>query len=275
MTDRLALVIPCFNEAARLDQQALRDAVTRYAWLDLVLVDDGSTDTTAAALGALAATAPSRICVVSLASNGGKAEAVRRGLQVAMTRAPYCGFWDADLSAPLDELVALRELFTRFPAVQWVWGIRLRALGRQVTRQPLRHYLGRVFATATSLALGVDSYDTQCGAKLFRSSGWLATVLAEPFLSRWIFDVEMVTRLKGLLQANGGAALSQAVYEQPLAVWTHRAGSKVRSGDFVKAVMELLTVRRDSARWRRAVASKHTVGSDGELSYKTAAHGLL
>ena len=79
-------------------------------------------------------------------------------------------------------------------------------------------------------------------------------MLAEPFLSRWIFDVEMVTRLKGLLQANGGAALSQAVYEQPLAVWTHRAGSKVRSGDFVKAVMELLTVRRDSARWRRAVA---------------------
>ena len=204
MTDRLALVIPCFNEAARLDQQALRDAVTRYAWLDLVLVDDGSTDTTAAALGALAATAPSRMCVVSLASNGGKAEAVRRGLQVAMTRATYCGFWDADLSAPLDEVVALRELFTRFPAVQWVWGIRLRALGRQVTRQPLRHYLGRVFATATSLALGVDSYDTQCGAKLFRSSGWLTTVLAEPFLSRWIFDVEMVTRLKGLLQANGG-----------------------------------------------------------------------
>jgi hypothetical protein len=121
----------------------------------------------------------------------------------------------------------------------------------------------------------VDSYDTQCGAKLFRSSGWLTTVLAEPFLSRWIFDVEMVTRLKGLLQANRGAALSQVVYEQPLAVWTHRAGSKVRSGDFVKAVMELLTVRRDSARWRRAVASRHTVGSDGELSYKTAAHGLL
>lgn len=253
MNGRLALVVPCFNEAARIDRQALLNAIGRYEWLDLVLVDDGSTDATGTVLSELQALAPSRINIVSLGANVGKAEAVRLGLQNAMGRAPFCGFWDADLSAPLDELVALRGVFAQLPSIEWVWGIRLRALGRRVNRRPLRHYLGRVFATATSLLLGIDCYDTQCGAKLFRSSEWLRAILAEPFASRWIFDVEMLTRLHGLQQASGATDLSTVVYEQPLAEWTHCAGSKVRGGDFMKAISDLFVVRRARAGWRRSI----------------------
>jgi glycosyltransferase involved in cell wall biosynthesis len=253
---RVVLVVPCYNEAARLDRPAWTDALARYEWLDLLFVNDGSTDSTAVVLQELQQAAPARVSVLTLATNSGKAEAVRRGLLDAMPRAPLCGFWDADLSAPLSELVDLRAQFARDATIEWVWGIRLRALGRQVTRRALRHYLGRLFATGTSVLLNIDSYDTQCGAKLFRASPWLRTVLSEPFLSRWIFDVEMLTRLQSLLAANAGPSLSAVVFEQPLAVWTHKAGSKVRSGDFIKAMTELLVVRNARRAWHRPVSSE-------------------
>ncbi|HCT56683.1 MAG TPA: family 2 glycosyl transferase [Gemmatimonas aurantiaca] len=251
----LVLVVPCFNEAARLDGARFIEAVDRYPWLQLLFVNDGSTDNTEQVLRALQDQRATRIACLHLARNGGKAEAVRQGLlqvQVSTHEDGLCGFWDADLSAPLTELVALRETLERRPDVQWVWGIRLRALGRQVTRRPLRHYLGRLFATCSSIVLGIDSYDTQCGAKLFRNSALLRTVLAEPFRSRWIFDVELLTRAQGVLAFTKQTTLEQAVYEQPLGHWEHRAGSKVRSADFVNALRELLVIRNARAHWHRA-----------------------
>ena len=251
----LVLVVPCYNEAERLDPIAFERAIAAYPWLQLLFVNDGSTDGTAVVLEALRARAPSRIAINTLPHNVGKAEAVRLGLLEACA-APHllnglCGFWDADLSASLEELPTLRETFARRPAVQWVWGIRLRALGHDVTRRALRHYLGRLFATCSSLLLGIDSYDTQCGAKLFRVGPLLQTALSEPFRSRWIFDVELLTRAQALLQFIGSDPLERAVQEQPLAAWHHRAGSKVRSGDFLKALQELLVIRRARARWYR------------------------
>lgn len=252
---RVVLVIPCYNEAARLDGAAFCEALASTAWLDLIFVDDGSTDGTGAVLQALRARWPTRIDVLSLAQNSGKAEAVRQGMLRALARGSACGFWDADLSAPLQEVDALRAVLAERAQVEWVWGIRLRALGRDVRRRPLRHYLGRLFATLSSLLLGIDSYDTQCGAKLFRVTPLLHAVLGEPFRSRWIFDVELLTRADELLRFAGTRTLSQVVYEQPLAQWRHKPGSKLRSGDFVRALRELLVVRSARKRWYRAGVS--------------------
>ena len=250
----LTLVVPCYNEALRLDREAFVQALTTMGWLNLCFVDDGSTDGTGALLREMQAVHPSRIEVVTLSQNSGKAEAVRQGLLRAMARSPEVGFWDADLAAPLDEVLPLREVLAQTPSAEWVWGIRLRALGRVVERRALRHYLGRLFATAASLLLDVPSYDTQCGAKLFRSGPLLREVLSEPFRSRWIFDVELLTRALALREGSGQPAGATAlVYEQPLTVWTHRAGSKVRPTDFLRALRELLVVRRARARWRRSV----------------------
>lgn len=249
---RVALVVPCYNEETRLDRAAFDAALGALPWLDLIFVNDGSTDGTERLLHAVRAQWPDRIEVLSLARNAGKAEAVRQGMRRALDRTGLCGFWDADLSAPLQEVEALRAVFAAYPEVEWAWGIRLRALGREVTRRPLRHYLGRIFATVSSLLLGIDSYDTQCGAKLFRISPLTRAVLDEPFRSRWIFDVELLTRADGLLRFGGTRTLAQVVYEQPLAVWRHKPGSKLRSGDFVKALRELLVVRGARRRWYRA-----------------------
>lgn len=252
---RLALVLPCYNEAARLDRAVLGRALTEMPWLDLLCVNDGSTDNTATLLDELHREWPTRVQVMTLARNSGKAEAVRQGMLVAMTEAPFCGFWDADLAAPLTDLWSLRAIFERDAHVEWVWGIRLRALGRRISRTALRHYLGRIFATVASTMVAVDAYDTQCGAKLFRSTPLLGSVLAERFLSRWIFDVEMLVRANSLLQFADSRGVEYVVYEAPLSAWQHRPGSKVRGADFVRAFVDLLRIRGSRERWSRAMVT--------------------
>jgi dolichyl-phosphate beta-glucosyltransferase len=122
-------------------------------------------------------------------------------------------------------------------------------LGRQIHRQPVRHYLGRVFATVVSLLLRLPIYDSQCGAKLFRITPALAQVLAQPFHSRWIFDVEILARFLALHHRDA-RQFEQEIYEYPLPEWTDVAGSKVKSSDFLRAMTELRTIYRRDLRGR-------------------------
>src|SRR5437762_2862299 len=78
--------------------------------------------------------------------------------------------------------------------VSFVFVDRVKLLGRNIQRSLIRHYCGRVFATVASLALGVDVYDTQCGAKIFRATPEMRQIFATPFRSQWIFDVEILSR---------------------------------------------------------------------------------
>jgi glycosyltransferase involved in cell wall biosynthesis len=242
---RTVLVVPAYNEARRLDLAAYQQALAAQSELHLLFVDDGSTDTTRALLSELAAQQPDRVVVRVEAANLGKAEAVRRGmLQALDADAAIVGFWDADLATPLAELPALREPLERDPAVQVVLGSRVRLLGRQIERRALRHYLGRVFATAVSLALRVPVYDTQCGAKLFRAGEALRNVLATPFQSRWIFDVELLARLGRRIP--GG--LLRGACEVPLREWTDVGGSQLRWHAFLRAPFELARIYRRELR---------------------------
>jgi hypothetical protein len=87
-------------------------------------------------------------------------------------------------------------------------------------------------------------YDTQCGAKVFRVTPWLPEMLAEPFLSRWLFDVEILARF-GRLAARGVIApATTSVYGVPLVRWIDEPGSKVRALDFFRALRDLARIRR-------------------------------
>ena len=233
------IVVPCYNEASRLDVVAFnRFAVQRPA-CRFLLVDDGSRDRTAQILESLAAGNPQCFAVHRLTRNVGKAEAVRQGILRALELRPeLVGFWDADLATPLDAISEFRRLFDDDARLQVVLGSRVKLLGRRIERHAMRHYLGRVFATAASMVLSLPVYDTQCGAKLFRASTLVSRIFAEPFHSRWFFDVELLARLI-LASADEPLPVERLVHELPLLEWRDVPGSKLRSKDFVRALFDL------------------------------------
>ena len=226
------VVVPCYNESARLDSEAFA-AFAQRAGVRLLFVDDGSTDGTLEMLTRLAQRCPAHMRVHSLARNSGKAEAVRLGLLEACAERPdYVAFWDADLATPLDEVLEFMQLLDRRRDIEMVFGARVGLLGRSIRRHMARHYLGRVFATAASLVLGIPIYDTQCGAKMFRVSDHIVDQLREPFVGGWIFDVEMIARD---IKARRGTSLPRTesvIYEYPLPVWRDVAGSKIKLRDW-------------------------------------------
>jgi glycosyltransferase involved in cell wall biosynthesis len=239
---RLALVIPCYNEEHRLPVDELRRFSVPGVELEIVFVNDGSSDGTLQLLESLHEEQPERFTVVNLAQNSGKAEAVRQGIVAALERKPdYTGFWDADLATPLSELPPFVEILDTRPAVQMVMGARVRLLGRDISRHASRHYFGRVGATLISQTLRLAVYDTQCGAKLFRATGDTRHVFSTPFLSRWIFDVEIIARYVRLW---GRDAAARSIVEYPVREWHDVKGSKLKSHDFVRALRDLWRIRR-------------------------------
>jgi dolichyl-phosphate beta-glucosyltransferase len=237
----VALVVPCFEEAARLDRSAFVALVDNIPGLDLLFVDDGSRDQTLAILHALAHERPGRIEVIALSKNQGKAEAVRQGvLRALASPVGVVGFIDADLSTPPAEIQRLTHLARGGPH-DIVMGSRVQLLGRSIHRRSTRHYLGRIFATCASLSLGLPVYDTQCGAKFFRRTEALAQALSEPFASRWAFDVELLARL--IHPRSQTVAIPVArVWEEPLLTWTDVPGSKMRLVEALWTGLELARI---------------------------------
>src|SRR5262245_25014839 len=163
MSASLSVVIPAYNEAGRLGKTLL--AVVNYlrqSWPDaeLIVVDDGSTDHTAAvAREALNESGSLRTSVISYKSNLGKGRAVRLGLLAA--RGDVALFSDADLSTPITETPKLVD-----PIVSGQFDVTFgsRALDRQligVHQSWRREQGGRVFNLVVRLATGLPFWDTQ------------------------------------------------------------------------------------------------------------------
>lgn len=236
---RTVVVVPCYNEAARLQSDALVRAVDEHATLGFVLVDDGSKDETASLLEDLSAQRPGRFRVVRLPENRGKAEAVRQGMSTAFQQSPeLLGYFDADLATPLSEIAPMAALFDN-PETHMVMGSRVQLLGRKVVRSTLRHYLGRVYASTASLALGLEVYDTQCGAKLFRNAPAIRELFQTPFMVNWSFDVEIIARIQALSERDRLPVATRCIVEYPLREWRDVSGSKLGPRAAFVASLEL------------------------------------
>jgi dolichyl-phosphate beta-glucosyltransferase len=238
-----AVVVPCFNEADRLRGEQFREYVADNEGVGFLFVNDGSRDQTGPILERLCEGQPFLRCL-DLPCNQGKAEAVRQGVRIAWDWCGrYVGYWDADLATPLEQIGRFVAQLEGNPKTDIVMGARVQMLGRSIQRRQLRHYLGRVFATMSSVVLGLPVYDTQCGAKLFRKCERIGSIFDEPFSSRWIFDVEILLRYLARVELDSdeiSAGLISQIYELPLDQWHDIEGSKVKPTDFLKALYELL-----------------------------------
>jgi len=237
------IVIPCYNEESRFPFEHFIAYVAANPAIRFMLVNDGSRDKTIEVLRRARARREDQVDVVDQPANGGKGEAVRCGVLNALQQEGclYVGFWDADLATPLNMIPELLGVLMNRPELAMVFGARVKLLGRHVERRAIRHYLGRVFATVVSLALRLPIYDTQCGAKIFRVNGETSVLFAEPFCSRWVFDVEIIARF--IRQRRYEMESVQAsIYEFPLPEWRDVAGSRVKPGDFLKAFFDVVKI---------------------------------
>ena len=217
----LSLVIPCHNEFNRLRPDAFLEATERWPWLSFCFIDDGSTDATAEHLAWLSNASPS-IYAIYLQENLGKAEAVRTGIR------HLCEFSHPDL---LYEIPRFVQCFETDEKVKAVIGSRWPHLGADVQRSPGRGIASIAFKMAVRRILKAPVWDTQCGAKIF-SREVADEIFATPFSTRWIFDIEILSRL-------GNDRLRTQVRELPVSSWRDVPGSKIGIGSSVTILREL------------------------------------
>lgn len=230
MPAELTVIIPCYNEASRLQgliELVRAEQARPWEWL---FVDDGSTDETAARLAELAKELPERVRVLSYTPNRGKGYAVRQGVEAA--QGELCGYVDADLAAsPLTFLDYLGDEAIRRGETLLV-GIRLKTQAGQVQRYLYRHLMGRVFQTFTNVLLGLSVYDTQCGFKLLQTAR-ARELSGEMSIEGFAFDVELLA-----LALRHGMKI-----REELIPWQEQGNSSIRPRHILQMMRDILRIR--------------------------------
>jgi glycosyltransferase involved in cell wall biosynthesis len=227
-----SFIIPAYNESERLGESIpkVEDYVRdRGLKAEIIVVNDGSTDSTAEVVRLFGAANPA-VVLLENPGNRGKGYSVRNGMLHA--KGALALFTDADLSSPITEA---DKLFAALAAGADV-AIGSRWLQRelQTERQPLlRQLYGRLFNLGLRVVLGLRYRDTQCGFKAFNRRA-IETVFTRQRIERWGFDPEL------LFLAN---KFTVGTTEVPVE-WAHDHRSKIHPvRDGLKMGTEVLKIR--------------------------------
>lgn len=242
----LSIVIPAYNEAARIEQTLERvlQCVRERRWdAEVLVVDDGSTDDTAAIVRRYMQNSP-ELLLLQNPGNRGKGYSVRNGLLQAAGEVVM--FTDADLSAPMEE--ADRLLSAIHDGADVAIGSRWLDRSRQTLHQPLyRRFFGRCFNALTRAIMGLPYADTQCGFKAFRHKA-AQVIFRLQRVERWGFDPEILFIAR---------KLGFTIAEVPVS-WGHDERSKIsylRDGS--RMLQDMATIRSNSmlGRYDAAIAA--------------------
>lgn len=240
MPKKIILVIPCYNEEKRLKFSEF-DKYNDV--LFFLFVNDGSSDGT---LNLLHNNLKENSYILNLQKNTGKAEAVRQGFLFAeklpiFSDVEWIGYWDADLQIPLFEinnfLIYAKNFYDNKP--QAIFGSRVCRLGSTIQVKAIRRYFGRIFAVLTNILFHIDSYDSQCGAKVFNKN-LINKYFKEPFISKWLFDLEIILRMG-----------SRGIIEYPLIECREMPDSKINLLSMgICVLIDLLRLKKKYGRLR-------------------------
>jgi glycosyltransferase involved in cell wall biosynthesis len=232
---QLSIVIPAYNESARIEATLDRvlTCVDSKGWdAEVLVVDDGSTDSTASIIQSWMDRHP-RLHLVQNPGNRGKGYSVRNGLLQAA--GDVVMFTDADLSAPMEEAELLLAAIADGADV--AIGSRWLDSTRQTTHQPLyRRFFGRCFNAVTRGIMGLPFKDTQCGFKAFRREA-AQVVFRLQRIERWGFDPEILFIAR---------KLKYKIIEVPV-TWGHDERSRMSYlKDGMKMLEEMAVIRYNS-----------------------------
>jgi len=226
----LSVVIPAYNEAVIIERTI--DTIVAYFAkknfeFEVIVVDDGSTDETAARAHEASQRIPN-VRVIRLSKNQGKGGAVKAG--ALASRGEWMLFLDADLSTQPMEF----EKFVPYLATHdIVIGSRCLPGSVITVHQPWsREILGRLLNKLFRVVSHVPFADTQCGFKLFHQR--TKSLFQEQVLTRWLFEVEVLYM-----------AIKQnfRIQEIPIS-WAHDRHSSVKLSDGLRILYDLWTIRR-------------------------------
>ena len=230
----VSIVVPAYNEAARIGSTlaSLCEHLQQRPWdWEIRVVDDGSTDRTAAIAETFAAEEPR--LVVQREPHRGKGGAVKAGLSAA--KGWYRFMCDADLSMPIAELKSfLPPLLDGYDVAI---GTREGAAARRVGEPTSRHLVGRMFNVCVRRLVLPGIQDSQCGFKMFTAQA-VRTILPHTTVDGWAFDVEMLA----IARANG-----LRIVEVPIE-WHYRSESRLSiTRDGLRMLGEILAIKSRAA----------------------------
>jgi len=236
---RLSIVIPAYNECLRIENtlERVMGCVRDQGWdADVLVIDDGSTDETAAIVQRWMQT-HDRLHMVKNPGNRGKGYSVRNGLLQATGEIVM--FTDADLSAPMEEAELLMAAIDAGADV--AIGSRWLDKQRQTVHQPLyRRFFGRCFNWVTRRIMGLPFKDTQCGFKAFKRDA-AQVIFRLQTIERWGFDPEILFIAR---------KLKYKIAEVPV-TWGHDERSRMSYlKDGMKMLEEMAQIRRNWIRGR-------------------------
>ena len=234
MTRSISIIIPAYNEEKRLPATLERIsgylAANQWDFAEVIVVDDGSADGTAA-VAARFAESHAGVRVLHNPGNRGKGYSVRHGMLEA--KAEWSLFSDADLSAPIEELEKLWAALEKSGATV---AIGSRALDRKligVHQSAFREFGGKVFNLVLRIITGLPFWDTQCGFKLFEGAA-AKEIFRRQRAEGFGFDAEVLFIAR---------RLGCRILEVPVR-WNHVEGTKMRLfQDTVRMVTDLIVIR--------------------------------
>jgi glycosyltransferase involved in cell wall biosynthesis len=240
MEDDLAIVIPCYNEANRLPVIQFERFLPQNPKIFIFFVNDGSQDKTKEVLGRLKNRFFKQIEILNLSQNQGKANAVLEGITKVLKEQRFhkVAYLDADLATPLEECIRLSHYVNG--KIVMTFGSRILKLDNQIKRKWYRFILGRVVATAISKTLKLSIYDSQCGCKIFEIHA-AKKVFDRPFISKWLFDVEIFHRM---ISVYGRSQIQDHLLEVPLKVWVDTPDSRVSPLYFFRLWWDLFKISK-------------------------------
>ena len=229
---KLSLVIPVYNGGSFLGEKI----PVLLSWLaetmdrELILVNDGSTDTTAALVETLRTV--SNCVVIHHEHNQGKGAALRTGFRMA--KGTFVAFTDADVPYGLKILDEMKAVMDNDLTLGIVYGSRNHAQSDGLKNYGMIRRIGRnFFSNVIRWSIVSDVFDSQCGIKLFRQS-FVQDVVRCARINRFAFDVELFVIAK-----------ARGYHYQDFAVTlTHRRDSSVRLvKDTLSMLWDILKIR--------------------------------